>query len=154
MKIAVASDHEGYALKMEIRGYIEQLGHEVIDFGTHNDEVCDVPDYIYPAAMAVSNHEVHRGIFVDGQGYTSAMIANKMLDVYAAVCQDPYCASLARSHSDTNVLCLGSKIVGEGIALEIVKTWLSTKHLSNVEHYAVRVNKVKEISERHIRKIE
>ncbi len=154
MKIAVANDHAGYALKMEIRKYLEDHGHEVVDFGTHNEEACDLPDYIYPAAMAVSNGEVDRGIFVDGVGYGSAMIANKLFGVYAAACQDPYCAALARSHSDTNVLCLGSKIIGSAIAMEIVKTWMTTKHLSNVERYVTRVNKVKEISERHIRKIE
>ena len=86
-----------------------------------------------------------RGIFVDGVGYGSAMIANKVKGVFAAVCQDPFCAELARSHSDTNVLCIGGKIIGEAIALEIVKVWMTTDWLGNSEEkYARRVNKVKD----------
>ena len=77
------------------------------------------------------------------------MIANKVPGVYAAVCQDPFCASLARSHSDTNVLCLGGKIIGSAIALEIVKTWMHTDYLSSVEKYVQRVEKVKKIDQMH-----
>ena len=122
---------------------------EVVDFGTNSQEACDLPDHVYPAALAVSHEEVERGIFVDGVGYGSAMIANKVPGVYAAVCQDPFCASLARSHSDTNVLCLGGKIIGSAIALEIVKTWMHTDYLSSVEKYVQRVEKVKKIDQMH-----
>lgn len=90
MKIAMANDHAGYALKEEIKAYLQQAGHEVLDFGTHDQESCDLPDYIYPASMAVAEGKADRGIFVDGVGYGSAMIANKIYGVYAAVCQDPF----------------------------------------------------------------
>lgn len=100
MKIAMANDHAGFSLKEEIKSYLESQGHEVIDFGTHNEEACDLPDYIYPASMAVADGKADRGIFVDGVGYGSAMIANKIYGVYAAVCQDPFCASLARELSE------------------------------------------------------
>ncbi|MHC1684534.1 MAG: ribose 5-phosphate isomerase B [Clostridiaceae bacterium] len=153
MKIALANDHAGYSLKEEIKAYLEQEGHEVIDFGTHSEESADLPDYIYPASMAVAEGKADRGIFVDGVGYGSAMIANKIYGVYAAVCQDPFCAQLARSHSNTNVLCIGGKIIGSAIALEIVKTWLTTEYLSDIEKYTLRVDKVKEISEKHLKKL-
>lgn len=153
MKIAMANDHAGYSLKEEIKKYLEEQGHEVIDFGTHNENACDLPDYIYPASIAVAEGKADRGIFVDGVGYGSAMIANKIYGIYAAVCQDPFCAKLAREHSDTNVLCIGGKIIGSAIAMEIVKTWMTTDHITDEEKYTRRVNKVKEINENHLKKI-
>jgi ribose 5-phosphate isomerase B len=150
MKIAIASDHAGLELKKTITKLLESMGHEVTDFGTHTSDAADLPDYVYPAALAVSNGECERGIFVDGVGYGSAMIANKVKGIFAAVCQDSFCAELARSHSDTNVLCIGGKIIGEAIALEIVKVWMTTDWLGESEEkYARRVNKVKEIDAKH-----
>ena len=151
MKIALANDHAGYALKEEVKGLLISLGHEVVDFGTHNEEAADLPDYIYPASLAVGKGEVDRGIFVDGVGYGSAMIANKIPGVFAAVCQDPFCAQLARSHSNTNVLCIGGKIIGSAIAMEIVKAWMTTAYLSDNDRYTKRVNKVLEIDAKHVR---
>lgn len=154
MRIAMANDHAGYPLKLEIRRFLEADGHQVIDFGTDDDAACDLPDFAYPAALAVSNGEVARGILVDGVGYGSAMIANKISGVYAAVCQDPFCAGLARSHSDTNVLCLGGKIIGSGIALDIVRVWMATDYLGGPgreEKYRRRVEKVTAIDRRHAR---
>jgi ribose 5-phosphate isomerase B len=150
MKIAMASDHAGLELKKTITKLLESMGHEVTDFGTHTSDAADLPDFVYPAAVAVSNGECERGIFVDGVGYGSAMIANKVKGIFAAVCQDSFCAELARSHSDTNVLCIGGKIIGEAIALEIVKVWMTTDWLGESEEkYARRVNKVKEIDAKH-----
>ena len=151
MKIGMACDHAGTELKEEIKNYLQNEGHEVIDFGTDNQESCDLSDYVYPASVAVSEGQVERGIFVDGVGYGSAMIANKLPGIFAAVCQDPFCASLARSHSNTNVLCLGGKIIGSAIALEIVKTWLTTDYLSDIEKYTKRVEKVIQIDQKHVR---
>ena len=153
MKIAMASDHAGFSLKNEIKAYLEEQGHEVLDFGTNSEESCDLPDYIYPASLAVAEGKAERGIFVDGVGYGSPMIANKIYGIYAAVCQDPFCASLAREHSDTNVLCIGGKIIGSAIAMEIVKTWITTEPITDIEKYTRRVNKVKAISEKHLKKL-
>ena len=125
----------------------------MLDFGSHNEEACDLPDYIYPAALAVAEGKADRGIFIDGVGYGSALIANKIFGLYAAVCQDPFCAQLARSHSNTNVLCIGAKIIGSAIALETVNTWMNTDFLGDVEKYKIRVDKVIEISERHLKKL-
>ena len=152
MKIAMASDHAGLELKKTIAKLLESMGHAVQDFGTHTSDAADLPDYVYPAALAVSNGEYDRGIFVDGVGYGSAMIANKVKGVFAAVCQDPFCAELARSHSDTNVLCIGGKIIGEAIALEIVKVWMTTDWMGHTEDkYARRVRKVQDIDAKHYR---
>ena len=153
MKIAMAGDHAGFALKKEIKEMLEKEGHEIVDFGPFSEEGCDLPDFIYPASLAVSKGEVDRGIFIDGVGYGSALIANKIYGVYAAVCQDPFCAGLARSHSNTNVLCLGGKIIGSVIAQEIVKTWMTTEYLSDNPRYTKRVDKVIEIAEKHIKNI-
>lgn len=155
MKIALASDHAGFALKQEIKALLESMGHELLDFGAYDEQAFDLPDSIYPAAQAVSQGICERGIFVDGVGYGSAMIANKLYGVYAAVCQDPFCAGLARSHSDTNVLCLGGKLIGSAIAMEIVKTWMTTEYLGHTEEkYARRVGKVVAINHQHLKPLE
>ena len=150
MKIALASDHAGFALKQEIQALLQAQGHETLDFGAYDEQACDLPDSVYPAAQAVSKGVVDRGIFIDGVGYGSAMIANKLYGVYAAVCQDPLCAELARSHSDTNVLCLGGKIIGSVLALEIVRVWMRTEPLSD-EKYRRRVSKVVAINDQNLK---
>ncbi|MFT4216599.1 MAG: RpiB/LacA/LacB family sugar-phosphate isomerase [Micropruina sp.] len=152
MRIAMANDHAGTALKNEIAAWLRAHGHEVVDFGAHDEQACDLPDHVYPAALAVARAECERGIFVDGVGYGSAMIANKLPGVFAAVAQDPFCAGLARSHTDSNVLCIGGKIIGSALAMEVVKTWMTTDWLGSTdEKYARRVAKVVEIAERHVR---
>lgn len=127
---------------------MESEGYEVVDFGTDTEESCDLSDFVYPASLAVAKGECDRGIFVDGVGYGSALIANKINGIYAAVCQDPFCAKLARQHTDSNVLCIGAKIIGDMMAEEIVKMWLHTDPLTE-EKYVRRVNKVKAINDKH-----
>lgn len=147
MKIALASDHAGYGLKEHLKRWLS-ADHEITDFGCHSEAPCDFSDFAYPAALALAKHEVDRAILVDGAGYPSAMVANKVHGVYAAVCQDPVCAALAREHSATNALCLGGKLIGELMAQEIVKVWLTAKPLGG--KYAKRVEKVREIESRHV----
>ncbi|MFT3968908.1 MAG: RpiB/LacA/LacB family sugar-phosphate isomerase [Micropruina sp.] len=152
MRIAMANDHAGTAQKNEIAAWLRSEGHEVVDFGAHDEQACDLPDHVYPAALAVARGECERGIFVNGVGYGSAMIANKLPGIFAAVAQDPFCAWLARSHSDSNVLCIGAKIIGSALAMEVVKSWMTTDWLGTTdEKYARRVAKVIEIAERHVR---
>ena len=148
MKIAMANDHAGTALKNEIKAYLESEGHEIQDFGTYDGESCDLSDFVYPAALSVAKGECDRGIFVDGVGYGSAMIANKLSGIYAVVCQDPFCAQLARQHNDANVLCLGGKITGGAIAMETGRVWMKTDPLT-AEKYVRRVQKVKAINDKH-----
>jgi len=146
MKIAMANDHAGTALKEEIKKYLEADGNEVVDFGTYDEESCDLSDFVYPAALAVGKGDCDGGIFVDGVGYGSAMIANKVNGVYAAVCQDPFCAALARQHNNANVLCIGGKIIGSAIAMEIVKTFMHTDPLT-ADKYSRRRDKVAVIND-------
>ncbi|WP_332400653.1 RpiB/LacA/LacB family sugar-phosphate isomerase [Lactococcus laudensis] len=148
MKIIMASDHAGVELKAEIKALLETMGHEVDDMGPYDTTAVDLSDFVYPAALKVSQEKV-RGIFVDGVGYGSALIANRIYGIDAVVCQDPFCAKLAREHTDSNVLCLGGKIIGLAIALEIVRTWMTTDFLPE-EKYIRRVEKVKAISEKHL----
>ncbi len=157
MRIAMANDHAGYQMKSQIESWLSEQGHEVVDFGTHDEQACDLPDFVYPAALALGRREVDRAILVDGVGYGSAMIANKVRGVFAAVCQDPFCAELARSHSDTNALCLGGKIIGPAIAMEIVRVWMTTDWLGapgapgGDGKYRRRVEKVLAIDARRLR---
>ena len=148
MRIAMANDHAGTHLKAEIKSYLEAEGHEVQDFGTYDEEGCDLSDFVYPASLAVASGKCDRGIFVDGVGYGSAMIANKINGIYACVCQDPFCAQLSREHNDANVLCIGGKIIGSAIAMEIVKTWMHTEALT-ADKYVRRRDKVADINDKH-----
>ena len=148
MRIAMANDHAGTHLKEEIKSYLEAEGHEVQDFGTYDEEGCDLSDFVYQASLAVASGKCDRGIFVDGVGYGSAMIANKINGIYACVCQDPFCAQLSREHNDANVLCIGGKIIGSAIAMEIVKTWMHTEALT-ADKYVRRRDKVADINDKH-----
>jgi len=149
MKISLASDHAGFDLKCEVKSVLEGLNHQVEDFGTNSADSVDYPDYIYPAALALSEGKVDRAILIDGAGYPSAAIANMLPGVSAAVCFDTVCASLARQHSNTNALCLGGKLIGSLLATEICKVWLETGFLGG--KYAKRLEKVREIERRHLR---
>ena len=144
----MASDHAGVELKAEIKALLETMGHEVDDMGPYDTTAVDLSDFVYPAALKVSQEKV-RGIFVDGVGYGLALIANRIYGLDAVVCQDPFCAKLAREHTDSNVLCLGGKIIGSALALEIVRAWMTTDFLPE-EKYIRRVEKVKAISEKHL----
>ena len=148
MKIAMANDHAGTRLKNEIKAYLEEEGYEVVDFGAGNEESCDLSDFVYPASLAVAKGECDRGIFVDGVGYGSALIANKINGIYAAVCQDSFlCQACPPAHRLQRLL-LRRKIIGDMMAGEIVKTWLNTDPLME-EKYRRRVDKVKAINDKH-----
>jgi ribose 5-phosphate isomerase B len=149
MRIAVASDHAGFDLKQEVVELLRKAGHVVVDFGTNSRESVDFVDFVYPAALAVSRGECERAILVDGAGYPSGIVANMLPHVYAAVANDVFSARLSREHSNTNVLCLGGKVIGGGVAAEIVSTWLEAKFLGG--KYAARVAKVEAIAKRHKR---
>lgn len=150
MKIAIASDHIGYALKAKIKLILQNQGYEVLDFGTEKEATCDLLDFIYPAAIAVSKMKADHGIFIDGTGYSSALIVNRISDLYAVACQDPFCAQLARSHANANVLCLGAEIIGPKLAIEIVNTWLMSEFSEKAKHQQY-VDSVVRLSENHLK---
>lgn len=124
MKIAIASDHAGFAYKQLIREHLLALGHEVKDFGTDSDESCDYPKFIRPAALAVAEGLCERGIVLGGSGNGEAMVANRVRGIRCALCWDVRSAELARQHNDANVLSLGQRMVSSDLALRLVDIFL------------------------------
>lgn len=139
MRIAVASDHGGFTLKFEIVRWLLAMGHEPFDMGTHSAEVCDYPDFAILAAAAVAQGQADRAIVLDGAGIGSAMVANKFPGVRAAACNDLYAARNSRAHNDANVLTLGARVIGEGLANEIIRVWLETAFESR---HTPRIDKI------------
>ena len=126
MKIAIGSDHAGFKYKERIKLLLEELGHEVIDFGTDSEEPVDYPLFIRPAAFAVATGKAERGVVLGGSGNGEAMAANRFKGVRCALCWDTETASLARRHNDANMISLGQRLITEEAALEIVRVWLDT----------------------------
>ena len=138
MRIAIASDHAGYRYKEEIKRFLSDLGHEVIDFGTDSVESADYPLFIRPAAVAVAAGECDRGIVLGGSGNGEAMAANRVAGVRCALCWSVETARLAREHNNANMLSLGERLVSLEEALEIVRVWLDTpfeggRHVRRIE---------------------
>ncbi len=127
MRIAIASDHAGYAYKDEIKRMLGAAGHQCTDFGAHAfDPADDYPVYIRPAAEAVGRGACERGIVLGGSGNGEAIVANKVRGVRCALAWDIESARLSRLHNDANVLALGQRLVPLPVALEIVRAWLDT----------------------------
>src|SRR6202790_4273897 len=126
MKISLGTDHAGFRYKEKVKALLTELGHEVKDFGTFNEDPVDYPLFIRPAAEAVARGECDRGIVFGGSGNGEAMVANKVRGVRCALCWNLETARLAREHNDSNVLSLGQRMIPEDLALEIVKLWLAT----------------------------
>lgn len=126
MKIAIGSDHGGYELKTEIANYLEQHNYEVLDLGTHSLESVDYPAYGVAVGRAVTTGQAELGIVVCGTGLGISMAANKVAGVRAAVCTDTYSARMAREHNNANILALGGRVTGVGLALDIVEIFCKT----------------------------
>ena len=127
MRITIGSDHAGFKLKEKVKALLGELGHEVKDVGTFAGEpAVDYPLFIRPAAEAVARGECDRGIVFGGSGNGEAMVANKVHGVRCALCWSLESARLSRRHNDANVLSLGERLIEESLALEIVRTWLTT----------------------------
>src|SRR2546422_6829698 len=124
MKIAIASDHAGYRLTADIKLLLRELGHEVRDFGTHSGDPVDCPDFIAPAAEAVSRGECEQGIVLGGAGNGEAMVANKNPGIRCALCHDVTTAKLARAHNNPNNLALRQRHRGGEGARGVVRAWL------------------------------
>ena len=127
-KIAIGSDHGGFNLKGTIIKHLEAQGHEVQDFGTYSTESCDYPVYAKAVANSVAKGENEKGILVCGSGIGVSIVANKVKGVRAALCHESHSAMLSRLHNDANVLCLGERITGESLALNIVNVWLKSEY--------------------------
>ena len=127
MKIALGSDHGGYALKCDIIQLLEKLGHEYKDFGCYSTESCDYPDFGRAAAEAVASGACDRGIVICTTGIGISIAANKVKGIRCALCSEPLSAEMTRRHNDANMLAMGAGIVGKNLAENIVDTFLNTQ---------------------------
>lgn len=146
MKIAVGSDHGGLELKKEVVRYLEAHGYEVKDFGTHTTDSCDYPEYGVAVAEAVVHGAYEKGVIICGTGQGIALAANKVKGARAVVCSDTFSAEMTRAHNDANILSLGERVVGKGLALKILETWLKTefeggRHTNRVDLIKATENK-------------
>lgn len=128
MKVAIGSDHAGVELRKEIIAMIEELGMEVEDVGCECDTSVDYPDYAIPVAEKVANGEADRGILICGTGIGMSIAANKVKGIRCALVHDLFSAKATRQHNDSNVLAMGERVIGPGLALEIAKVWLTTEY--------------------------
>ena len=144
--IGIGCDHGGFELKEYVKKYLEDKGVEVRDFGSYTPERCDYPIVAEAVARAVVAGEVDKGILICGTGIGVSIAANKVLGVRAALCGDCYSAEYTRRHNDANVLALGARVLGEGLAEKIVDTFLSTEFEGG--RHARRVALIAELEER------
>lgn len=151
MKIAIAADDAGRELKDIIKAELCSKGHDVVDFGlTAPDRAADYPDYALPAAEAVASGECERGIIVCGTGIGVSMCANKVRGIRCAHVTDCFSAEATRLHNDANVLALGGRVTGSGLALKIVDIFLATEY-SGAERHTRRINKIKAIEDKYFK---
>lgn len=141
MKIAIGADHAGYRLKDEIVPVLKAMGHEIIDVGCDCSDSVDYPDYALPVCDKVVGGEAERGILICGTGIGMSIAANKTQGIRCALVHDMFSAKATREHNDTNVLAMGERVIGPGLAAEIVKIWLETP-FSGGERHQNRINKV------------
>lgn len=146
VKIKIGADHGGYRLKNELVSFIESLGHTVEDVGSNGDQSVDYPDYALPVCTAVAEGKADRGILVCGTGIGMSIAANKVKGIRCALVHDLFSAKATRDHNNTNVLAMGERVIGPGLAQEIVRVWLETP-FSEGERHVGRINKVMSIEQ-------
>ena len=139
--IAIGSDHGGFALKKALMAHLDKRGLAYKDFGTYSEASCDYPVYAKAVAHAVADGECERGILICGTGIGVSITANKVPGIRAAVCGDCFSAEATRQHNDANILCMGARVVGEGLALKIADTFLDTP-FSNDERHIRRISQI------------
>ena len=141
--IAIGSDHGGFELKEKLMEHLSERGLEDKDFGTYSSASCDYPVYAKAVANAVASGECDRGIIICGTGIGVSITANKVRGIRAALCGDCFSAEATRQHNDANVLCMGARVVGEGLALKIADTFLDTP-FSNDERHIRRISMIED----------
>lgn len=142
MIIGIGSDHAGFLLKEELKPFIEELGHEVRDYGTFSTESVDYPKIGFALGKAVTGGEVKLAIAICGTGIGISIAANKVAGVRAALCSDTFSAHASREHNDANILALGARVIGVGLAKDIVETFLAAEFLG--ERHQRRVQMLEE----------
>jgi len=141
MKVAVACDHAGFALKADVIEAVRAGGHEPLDLGTHSTDSVDYPDFAAAAGRAVQDRRAERAIVLCGSGVGAAVVANKLTGIRAGVCHDVYSAHQAVEHDDVNVLALGARVIGPALATELVRTFLAARYIPD-PRFARRLEKV------------
>ena len=145
MKIAVASDHAGFALKGALCSHLRGMGHQVLDLGAHRyDDDDDYPDFARYVGQAIQHEQADRGILVCGSGVGGSVAVNKMRGVRAGLCHDTYSARQCVEHDDVNVLCLGARVIGEQLAADLVNAFVDASFIG-AERHIRRLEKVKAI---------
>ncbi|MFD2117062.1 ribose 5-phosphate isomerase B [Paenibacillus yanchengensis] len=147
MKVIIGADHGGFRLKQELIPFIESLGYTVEDVGSSCEQSVDYPDYALPVCTAVVEGKADRGILVCGTGIGMSIAANKVKGIRCALVHDLFSAQATRDHNDTNVLAMGERVIGPGVAQEIVRVWLETP-FSEGERHQGRIDKVMSIEQR------
>lgn len=142
MRIAVGSDHAGYNLKEHLASWLAESGHAVYDLGTHTSDPVDYPDYAASVAQAVLDGRADRGIIVCGSGAGASIAANKLRGIRAAVAHDSYTAHQMVEHDDVNVLCLGSRVIGEALAEDLIETFIDAA-FSREDRHVRRLDKIR-----------
>ena len=127
MKIAIGNDHAAVEMKQEIKKYLEELGHEVVNYGTDSNDSCDYPVYGEKVGRAVAGGECELGVLICGTGIGISLAANRVKGVRAAVCSEPYSAEMTRRHNNANIIAFGARVVGEGTAMTIVDAFLGAQ---------------------------
>src|SRR5271168_5665661 len=134
MRIVIGSDHAGFALKSKMSDVVRALGHEVLDVGTFSENPTDYPEFAELVGHAINDGKSDRGILFDGSGVGMAIAANKIAGIRAATCHDTCSARQGVEHTDMNVLVLGSRIIGEKVAEDLVKSYLGAKFTNEARH--------------------
>ena len=140
MRIAIGSDHAGFKMKQCIKGLLSEMGHTYEDFGCYDSGSVDYPDIAFAVADAVANGQFNQGILICGTGIGMSMVANKVPGIRAAICHDTFSARRAREHTNANVLCIGGRIVGEGVVREVITTYLGAEFIGG--RHARRLEKL------------
>jgi ribose 5-phosphate isomerase B len=148
MKVAIASDHGGLNIREEIKELMKELNIEFEDFGCECDTSVDYPDYALPVAEKVANGEFDRGILICGTGIGMSIAANKVKGIRCALVHDVFSAKATREHNDSNMLAMGERVIGAGLAREIAKTWLLTEYEGG--RHANRVGKITSYEEQNL----
>ncbi len=143
--IALGSDHAGYQLKEKIKAYLLEKGYRFTDFGTFDEASVDYPDYAFYVGRSVANGECERGILICGTGIGIGIAANKIPGIRAALCHDLFSAQACREHNDANILTMGSRIIPEDLAIQIVEVWLKTEFAGG--RHERRIEKIRNIED-------
>lgn len=147
MKIAIGNDHVAVEMKQQITEFLQEMGHEVVNYGTDSSDSCDYPVYGEKVANAVALGEADCGILICGTGVGISLAANKVKGIRAVVCSEPYSAKLSKQHNNTNILAFGARVIGIELAKMIVKEWVNAEFLG--DRHQRRIDMIMDIEKRN-----